>query len=147
MNSDLLYDASISTPHTCEKSHPSMCTHHMLLRSTQGGCRYVTTHRSSSVRVHMKHRAGRRNQLAFSGAALLCTHRAKVHSASWTRFSREIGKVRDVYTRGLLPVAVSIDISPYEYWCCWCCCTFRLVPYDPSLVVASFVASHSRSCC
>ena len=38
-------------------------------------------------------------------------------------------------------------MSTYEYWYCWCCCTYRVVPYDPSLVVASFVASHSRSCC
>ena len=34
----------------------------MLLRSTQGGCRYVTC--SSSIRVQMKHRASRRTQEA-----------------------------------------------------------------------------------
>ena len=41
-----------------------------------------------------------------------------------------------------------LNMSTYEYyWCCLCCCTYRVVPYDPSLVVASFVASPSRSCC
>ena len=41
-----------------------------------------------------------------------------------------------------------LNVSTYEYYrCCWCCCTYRVVPYDPSLVVASFVASHSRTCC
>ena len=51
------------TPCTHARITPtSMCTHHMLLRSTQGGCRYVTTRSSSSIRVHMKHRALRRAQ-------------------------------------------------------------------------------------
>ena len=53
MNTDLLYDTSINTPHTCE-NHTHICALAMLLRSTQGGRRYVTTHRSSSIRVHMK---------------------------------------------------------------------------------------------
>ena len=41
-----------------------------------------------------------------------------------------------------------LNMSSYEYyWCCWCCFAYRVVPYDPSLVVASFVASLSRSYC
>ena len=41
-----------------------------------------------------------------------------------------------------------LNMSTYEYhWCCWCCCAYRVVPYDPLLVVASFVATLSRSCC
>ena len=41
-----------------------------------------------------------------------------------------------------------LNMCSYEYyWCCWCCCAYRVVPYDPSLVVASFVASLSRSYC
>ena len=38
-----------------------------------------------------------------------------------------------------------LNLSTYEYY--WCCCTYRVVPYDPFLVVALFVASLSRSCC
>lgn len=29
----------------------------------------------------------------------------------------------------------------------WCCCIYRVVSYDPSVVVASFVATLSRCCC
>ena len=45
-------------------------------------------------------------------------------------------------------VLLHLDMSTYEYSCCWCCCTYRVVPCDPSLVVASLVTSRSRtSCC
>ena len=45
-NSDLRYVSSRNTPHVdvTRESHPSMCTHHAAAGSTQGGCRYVTTH-------------------------------------------------------------------------------------------------------
>ena len=44
-------------------------------------------------------------------------------------------------------VLLHLDMSTNKYWWCWCCCTYRVVPYGPSLVVASFVTSHSRSSC
>ena len=54
MNSDVLYDSSRSTPQVdlTRESYPSMCPHHaatvhagrVLLRSTQRGCQYETTH-------------------------------------------------------------------------------------------------------
>ena len=47
------------------------------------------------------------------------------HSASWTRFSREIGKVHDVHTRIAACCCTRyLYMSTYEYWCCWCCCTY-----------------------
>ena len=46
MNSDSLYDSSRNIPHVdfTRGSHPSMCTHRAAPGSTQGGCRYGTTH-------------------------------------------------------------------------------------------------------
>ena len=47
MDSDLLCDSSRNTPHVdvvTRELHPCMCTHHAAAGSTQGGCRYVTTH-------------------------------------------------------------------------------------------------------
>ena len=46
MSSDLRYDSSRNIPHVdfTRGSHSSMCTHHAASGSTQGGCRYVTTH-------------------------------------------------------------------------------------------------------
>ena len=53
-----------------------------------------------------------------------------------------------VRTRTDCCLLLYLNMSTYEYyWCCWCCCTYRVIPYDPSVVVASFVASLSRSCC
>ena len=130
--------------------HPSMCTHHMLLRSTQGSCRYVTTHRSSSVRVHSKHQASSRTQQPthmFGRGTAVHTSREGTNTHHPGLASRaKLEKFR-MYIRGLLPVAVSIDMRTYECWCCWCCCTYRVVPYDPSLAVTSSIAGHSRSCC
>ena len=40
-----------------------------------------------------------------------------------------------------------LNMSTYEYYTGAAGRTYRVVPYDPSLVVASFVASLSRSCC
>ena len=132
------------------KSHPSMCTHHMLLRSTQGGCRFVTTHRSCSVRVHMKHRATRRKQEPthiFGRGTVAHSSREGTNTQPPGLASRAKLEKFMMYIRGLLPVAVSIDMRTYECWCCWCCCTYRVVPYDPSLAVTSSIAGHSRSCC
>ena len=126
------------------ESHPSMCTHHMLLRSTQGGCRYVTTHRSSSVRVQMniEHRAGRRNQLTFSGTALLCTHRAKVQTLSIldSLLARNWKSSSCIYEDCCL--LLYLDMSTYEYWCCWCY-TFRVVLYDPWPLRAPSPVTHA----
>ena len=36
-------------------------------------------------------------------------------------------------------------MSTYEYWCCWCCCTYRVVPYDPSSVLATAAVVNRRS--
>ena len=36
-------------------------------------------------------------------------------------------------------------MSTYEYWCCWCCCTYRVVPYDPSSVLAPAAVVNRRS--
>ena len=53
------------------------------------------------------HRAGRRNQLIFSGAALLCTHRAKVQRlASPAKLEKFM-----MHIRGLLPVLLYLDMS------------------------------------
>ena len=36
-------------------------------------------------------------------------------------------------------------MSTYEYWCCWCCCTYGVVPYDPSSVLATAAVVNHRS--
>ena len=153
MNSDLLYDSPRNSPHVdlTRESHPSMCTHHVLLRSTQGGCRYVTMHRSSSVRVHMKHRASRRKQEPthiFGRGTAVHSSRERTNTKPPGLASRAKLEKFMMYARGLLPVAVSryehlrvlVLLGLYLY-------LSRLVPYDPSLAVPSSVASHSRSCC
>ena len=33
----------------------------------------------------------------------------------------------------------------YEYWCCWCFCTYRVVLYDPSSVLATAAVVNRRS--
>ena len=38
-----------------------------------------------------------------------------------------------------------LNMSTYEYWCCWCCCTYRVVPYDPSSVLATAAVVNRRS--
>ena len=151
MKNDLPYDSSINTlhVHVTRESHPSMCTHHAA--AAHAGWLPVRDDApcSSTIRVVMKHRASHGMSIArdarcnsFLGAAL-CTHRAKVQTLCILN-SLLARKIEKVHVRGLLPDAVS---STYEYWCCWCCCTYRVVSYDPSLVVASFVASLSRSSC
>ena len=146
MNSDLLHDTSINTPHTCD-NHTHPCALTMLLRSTQGGCRYVTTHRSGSIRVHMKRRASRRTQ----EPTHIFGHGTAVHSSREGTLSILDALLARKWKSSCMYddccLLLYLDMSTYEYWCCWCCRIYRVVPYDPSLVVASFVASHSRSCC
>ena len=36
-------------------------------------------------------------------------------------------------------------MSTYEYWCCWCCCTYRVVPYDPLSALATAAVVNRRS--
>ena len=48
-----------------------------------------------------------------------------------------------VRTRTDCCLLLFLNMSSYEYY--WCCCAYRVVPYDPSLVSTSFVASLSRS--
>ena len=120
-----------------QESHPSMCTHNMLLRSTQGGCRYVTTHRSNSVRVHIKHRALRRTQepeLTFSGRHCCAFIAPSLPLWSpfflvcrffclFTPFCCPLGCTYYQYTfNSTAPtrtVAVAVPMSTYE-GCCYC---------------------------
>ena len=81
----------------------------MLLRSTQGGCRYATTHPSSSIRVYTTHRASRRTQ----EAAHVFERGTAVHSSREGTITQHPGFAlrakleKFMYVRGLLPVAVS----------------------------------------
>ena len=84
MKNDLPYDSSINTPHmhVTRESHPSMGTHHDAAEHAEWLPVRDDAPCSISIRVHVKHCAGRRKQLTFSGAALLCTHCAKVQILS-----------------------------------------------------------------
>ena len=123
--------SSIDTPHVhvTRESHPYLCALNMLQRSTQGGCRYVTTphvvvsykfvYESSSIARD----AGCNSQFwARHYCALIA--RRYTHSASWTHFSLEILQ-RLIYDDDCC-LLLYLGVSTYEYRCwCWCCCACR----------------------
>ena len=146
MKSEMLLNTSTNTPHTYE-THIHPCALTMLLRSTQGGCRDVTTHCSSSVRVLIRHRASHRTQEPthiFGHGTAVHLSRKDTLSVLDSRLARN-WKSSFMYEDCCL--LLYLDMNSNEYWRYWCCCTYRVVPHDHSLVVASFVPSHSRSRC
>ena len=83
-------------------------------------------------------------------AASSIPHLYRAHARSFSPFfsAQTFAPILYVRARTDCCLLLILNMSSYEYyWCCWCCCAYRVVPYDPSLVVTSFVASLSRSCC
>ena len=82
--------------------------------------------------------------------SIIRLYRAHAINRSFSPFfsAQTFAPILYVRTRTDCCLLLFLNMSSYEYyWCCWCCCAYRVVPYDPSLVVASFVASLSRSYC
>ena len=122
------------------------CTSGTFVRSAY----FIIILRSIEKRLLWARPIGGWNSTLRAAYSIIRLYRAHAINRSFSPFfsAQTFAPILYVRTRTDCCLLLFLNMSSYEYyWCCWCCCAYRVVPYDPSLVVASFVASLSRSYC
>ena len=115
-----------------------------------GSAYFIIILRSIEKRLLWARPIGGWNSTLRAAYSIIRLYRAHAINRSFSPFfsAQTFAPILYVRTRTDCCLLLFLNMSSYEYyWCCWCCCAYRVVPYDPSLVVASFVASLSRSYC